>query len=176
MHHDVGPPSASRVQHLLAQAASECLCERLRRAARAATRLYEEALATVELTATQFAILVALHLRGALPLSRLAERLVLDRTSLYRAVRPLARRGVLRVAAGGTGRERLAALTAAGRRLIERSLPAWEDTQRRFVEALGVRTWRALSSTLPHVPPVAGALERRARQRGGRPRATAVRR
>lgn len=179
MHHDVTRPSAYRMQQLSAQAASECACEGLRRAARAVSRLYEDALAPFALTATQFAILVALHLRGALPLSRLADRLVLDRTSLYRAVRPLVRRGVLRIAAGRTRRERLAVLTQPGRRGLERALPAWGETQRRFVEALGVRTWSALASTLPQVPPVARALERRPTQRdvrGGPPRQRAGKR
>jgi DNA-binding MarR family transcriptional regulator len=175
MHHDMARPSATRMQHLSAHAASECACEGLRRAARAVSRLYEEALAPFALTATQFAILVALHLRGPLPLSRLADRLVLDRTSLYRAVRPLVRRGVVRIAAGRTRRERLGVLTQRGRRVIERALPAWEETQQRFVEALGVRTWSALASTLPEVPPVARALERPtqrgARRRAPRPRA-----
>lgn len=161
MHHEMAQARSSRMRHLSAQAAAECACEGLRRAARAISRLYEEALAPFGLTATQFAILVATHLRGAVPLSRLAERLVLDRTSLYRAVRPMVRRGVLRIAPGRTGRERLAVLTGPGRRLIERALPAWEETQRRFVEALGPRAWSALASTVPHVPPIAQALERR---------------
>jgi DNA-binding MarR family transcriptional regulator len=161
MHHEMPRSRASRLRHLSAEAASECACEGLRRAARAVSRLYEEALAPFALTATQFAILVALHVRGAIPLSRLAERLVLDRTSLYRAVRPLVRRGLLHIAPGGTGRQRLAVLTAPGRRLIERALPAWEETQGRFVSALGGRTWNTLASTLPHVPPIAQALERR---------------
>ncbi len=97
---------------------------------------------------------------------------MLDRTSLYRALRPLVRRGVLRYAAGRTQRERLAVLTAPGRRLIERALPAWNETQRRFVEALGIRSWSALESTLPQVPPVARALERRPTRRGARRRAS----
>jgi DNA-binding MarR family transcriptional regulator len=152
MHHAMARERSSLMRHLSAQAAGECACESLRRAARAVSRLYEEALAPFGLTATQFAILVATYLRGGLPLSRMAERLVLDRTSLYRALRPLVRRGVLQVAPGQTGRELRAALTGSGRRLIERALPAWEETQRRFVEEMGPRAWSALASTLPHVP------------------------
>jgi DNA-binding MarR family transcriptional regulator len=161
-HHDVTRArSSSRIRYLSAQAAVECACEALRRAARAVSRLYEEALAPFGLTATQFAILVAAHLRGPVPLSRLAERLVLDRTSLYRAVTPLIGRGVLRIVPGRTKRERLAVLTEAGRRSIEVALPAWKATQRRFVEALGPPAWNTLASTLPDVPRIVQSLGRR---------------
>lgn len=133
------------------RAAVECTCQGLRRAARAISKVYEAAFTELDLTATQFAILVAVHLRGPVPLSRLAERLVLDRTSLYRAVKPLERRGCLRVVPGRTGRERLATLTGKGRRLLEDALPIWEGVQQRVVRALGSRTWAALTSGLDRV-------------------------
>jgi DNA-binding MarR family transcriptional regulator len=98
-------------------------------------------------------MLVALRLRGALPLSRLAERLGLDRTSLYRAVRPLERRGTLAIRGGHTPRELVAELTPEGRRLIEEALPVWEETQQRFVAALGPRSWEALRAAVAHVEP-----------------------
>jgi DNA-binding MarR family transcriptional regulator len=68
---------------------------------------------------------VAVHRRGPVALSRLAEELVLDRTTLYRAVKPLVRRRVLRIGPGRTRRERTAALTDAGRHLLEDALPLY---------------------------------------------------
>jgi DNA-binding MarR family transcriptional regulator len=133
-----------RAVRLADQASLECACAGLRRASRAISKLYESALAPFDLTATQFTMLVALRLRGTLPLSRLAERLGLDRTSLYRAVRPLERWGTLAIRGGHTPRELVAELTPEGRRLIEEALPVWEETQHRFVAALGPRSWEAL--------------------------------
>ncbi len=102
MHHrPVGQPPANRLHEGAARVAAECACGALRRAARAVSKVYESALAPLELTATQFSILVAVQLRGPVPLSRLAEALVLDRTTLYRAVKPLSRRRrCLRIAPG----------------------------------------------------------------------------
>ncbi len=142
-----------------AHVAADCACAGLRHAARATARLYEAALAPLNLTATQFSILVAVHLQGPVPLSRLAERLVLDRTSLYRAVKPLERRGCLDIRPGRRGRERTAALTDQGRRLLEDALRIWQRVQRRFVGALGTRTWPTLHSALAHVVPTVQALE-----------------
>lgn len=131
----------------------------LRRASRAISRFYEAGFAPLDLTGTQFSILVAVHLRGPVPLSRLAEGLVLDRTSLYRAVKPLVRRRCLRILPGQTRRERMATLTEAGRRLLEDALPIWRRAQERFVGALGPGAWATLTAGLRQVVPTVQALE-----------------
>jgi DNA-binding MarR family transcriptional regulator len=152
-----------KVTALCAAVVADCACEGLRRAARAVSKVYAGALAGSGLTATQLAILVATRLHGSLPLSRLAEGLHLDRTSLYRAVRPLERKGYLELGPGRTKRERVARVTTRGERVLQEALPVWESTQRRFIEALGPRAWTALSSSVRQVVAVARALEPGAR-------------
>jgi DNA-binding MarR family transcriptional regulator len=152
---------ADQVTTLCAAVVGDCACEGLRRAARAISRVYGGALAGLGLTPTQLAILVATRLRGSLPLSRLAEGLRLDRTSLYRAIRPLERAGYLEVSSGQTQRERVATVTPKGGRILQAALPIWQRTQEQFVEALGPRAWTALSSGLKQVVSVAEVLEPR---------------
>jgi len=152
---------ADQVTTLCAAVVGDCACEGLRRAARAISRLYAGALASVGLTPTQLAILVATRLRGSLPLSRLAAGLRLDRTSLYRAIRPLERSGFLAVSVGRTQRERVATVTAKGERILQQALPIWQGTQEQFVEALGRQAWTALSSTLRQVVSVTEILATR---------------
>src|SRR5262245_65178399 len=147
------------VSSLSARVKLECAGGGLRRASRAISRFYGAAFAPLDLTGTQFSLLVAVNLGGPIPLSRLAEFLVLDRTSLYRAVKPLVRRRCVRILPGRTGRERTAALTEAGRRLLHEALPVWKKTQERFVGALGSETWVALNSALRQVVPTVQALE-----------------
>src|SRR5207247_238101 len=136
---------------LCAAVVADCACEGLRRAARAVSKVYARALTGVGLTATQLAILVATRLHGSLPLTRLAQGLHLDRTSLYRAVRPLERKGYLELGSGRTQRERVATVTARGERVLQEALPIWESTQQRFVDALGPKAWTALSSSARQV-------------------------
>jgi DNA-binding MarR family transcriptional regulator len=156
---DPMPPSRpDRVSELSARVAMECAGGGLRRASRAISRFYEAAFAPLDLTATQFSILVAVQLSGSIPLSRLAEALVLDRTSLYRAVKPLVRRRCLRILPGQTRRERTTTLTEVGRRLLADALPIWERIQGQVVGALG-RRWAALSSGLRQIVPTVRALE-----------------
>lgn len=161
----------ARLSGLCERPARACVCTGLRRASRATSRLYESALAPLDLTATQFAILVAVQLRGPIPLSRLAQALVLDRTSLYRAVRPLARRGCLRVVPGRTQRERAATLAPKGRTLLAQALPVWERVQARLVRALGADTWATLAAALGQVVPTVQAIESGASAPGARGRA-----
>jgi DNA-binding MarR family transcriptional regulator len=132
-------------------AAAGCACQGVRSAARAVSRLYEGALAPTGLTPTQFAILVAANLRGSVPLSRLAEALVLDRTSLYRAIRPLERDGHVRVGPGRDRREKELALTASGRRKLAEALPLWQRAQGRLLGVLGDAQWGALAAGLADV-------------------------
>src|SRR5262245_15299321 len=139
--------------------AAICACGSLRRASRATSRLYETAFAPLKLTATQFTILIAVQLRGPVPLSRLAQALVLDRTSLYRAVKPLERRGCLRVLPGRTRRERTASLTSEGRDLLAQALPVWERVQGQLVGALGGQVWTVLARALGKVVPAVRGIE-----------------
>ena len=133
----MAPSRCDPVSTLAARVKLECAGGGLRRASRAISRFYEAAFAPLDLTATQFSLLVAVQLGGPIPLSRLADALVLDRTSLYRAVKPLVRRRYLRILPGQTRRERTAALTEGGCRLLAEALPIWERVQGRFVGALG---------------------------------------
>jgi DNA-binding MarR family transcriptional regulator len=166
------------IEILCAAVVADCACEGLRRAARTVSRVYGGALAGFDLTPTQLAILVGTRLRRSLPLSRLAEGLGLDRTSLYRAIGPLERRGYLKILPGHSQRERVAMVTAKGERVLQGALPAWERTQERFVEAIGPRTWTSLRGALKQVVAAAGVLEsgiRAQRRNPGRGRSSPMR-
>lgn len=123
-----------------------CACTTLRKATRAVSRVYDDALAAVGMSATQLAILRAIGRagEGGAPLSRLADELVMDKTSLYRGLGPLLRAGWVEVTAAAKGRAKLAHLTIGGQQAIERAAEHWESAQSRIVEAFGVKRWAAL--------------------------------
>jgi DNA-binding MarR family transcriptional regulator len=128
-----------------------CACSGLRKAARSVSRIYEILLGTAGMTATQFAILRMLQRSGPLPLSRLAEALVLERTSLYRTLQPLRDDGLVEFRDGPDRRIKVGALTKSGRQAIRRALPQWETAQQGFVQRFGRRRWAALSKELEAV-------------------------
>jgi DNA-binding MarR family transcriptional regulator len=138
-----------------ADAARDCACFNLRKAARAVTQLYETALAPSGIHATQFSVLVALAVADGAPLSRVADALVMDRTTLTRNLRPLERRGWVRIEAGEDRRERNLSLTGSGRAALERALPLWQRAQAALQERLGDARWGRLPADLQTLVAVA---------------------
>jgi DNA-binding MarR family transcriptional regulator len=128
-----------------------CACTTLRKASRAVARLYERHLAEAGLTATQFAILRAIERRGTYNLRPLADELVMDRTSLYRAIAPLERDGLVAIEADAVdGRARQASLTEAGRKRIVLALPHWRVAQSTFIEGFGAGDYAGFIAELRH--------------------------
>ena len=132
-------------------AALVCACANLRRAARALSRLYEEALAPVDLSSTQMTVIMFLGRRGPMPLSDLADALAMDRTSLYRALRPLDRRELVRIRATADRRAKEVLLTVDGERHRARAMPLWQRAQDQFIERFGRAGWDRLHRSLTRV-------------------------
>jgi DNA-binding MarR family transcriptional regulator len=132
-----------------------CAAGTLRRATRSVARLYDAELARAGLTTTQFSLLRTLHRhRRPVPLSRLADEQVFERTSLYRAIAPLRREGLVAIAPG-RGRANEVRLTAQGRRRIAEALPYWKAAQRAFVGRFGSSAWATLADQLDQIVTVA---------------------
>lgn len=106
-----------------------CHCLAARREARELTRFYEEKLRPHGLRATQFSILAALALKGATPVTDLAEVLGLERTTLTRSANVMERDGWIEDAPSDDGRKRPLRLTDEGRRKVESAYPAWKEAQ-----------------------------------------------
>lgn len=113
-----------------------CLCLHVQRAARALARRFDEALRPVGLTNGQFSLLMSLNRPKPAGMTAVALLLAMDRTTLTAALKPLRRRGLVRVAADPEDRRgRLMTLTAKGRKALIRAVPIWKKTHA-VVEAL----------------------------------------
>lgn len=121
------------------------------------SRFYDEAIGAAGLTTNQFSILRTLAREGDMPLSRLAEQMVMDRTSLYRTLGPLTRAGHVVIADGDRGRAKLAGITAGGRAAMEAAREHWEAAQGRIVGTFGAEGWAALEQTLKGLTRIAVA-------------------
>ena len=66
-----------------------------------------------------------------------AELLVMDRTTLTAALKPMERRGLVKVLPHPhDGRSRVLKLTAKGRHLLVKAMPVWESEHARLDELL----------------------------------------
>ena len=125
-----------------------CGCAALRRAARAVTQLYDDALRPVDLRVTQFTILQVLDKVGSIAQGDLGHVLAMDSTTLSRTLRLMDKNGWIAGVPGEDRRERQFSLTRKGRTQMERALPLWESVQKRLQKSLGQSKWTQLVTVL----------------------------
>jgi DNA-binding MarR family transcriptional regulator len=144
--HAYFPEAVTRAE--MAEMAAGCVCLNVRKTARAITQLYDGVLQPSGLRAGQFGLLGAIALTGEATLTRLAEELVMDRTTLTRNLKPLERRGLIAIAPGADRRSRVATVTEAGRQAMLAALPLWHEVHQHVVTRLGDKQYHALLAEL----------------------------
>jgi DNA-binding MarR family transcriptional regulator len=131
--------------------ASPCLCNALRQASRAVSRLYDEELRSAGLRTTQYSLLRYLQRAGAVRQRDLGAMTSLDETTLTRNLRPLLDAGWAAVDVGEDRREKLVRLTTAGAAKLTEACPAWERAQERLRARLPKDQWSGLLAALPEL-------------------------
>jgi DNA-binding MarR family transcriptional regulator len=131
-----------------------CMCANIRRAARAITQRYEEALRPLGLTITQFTILQALSLAGDITQGRLGEILAMDSTTLTRTLGVMNRQGWIAKIYGADRRERRLRLTRIGKSEFNRAVPHWQKSQEKLRVQLGKEHWDDLTKLMNDITSV----------------------
>ena len=132
-------------------ATAMCTSFNLRKAARVVTQFYDEALKGSGLKSTQFSLLSMAATAGGAPISRLADEMAMDRTTLTRNLKPLADAGLIRIEAGDDRRVRRVVVTADGEHALSRAVPLWRRAQTRMIDRLGDEEWGAFLRQLQTV-------------------------
>ena len=128
-----------------------CACSKIRRASRVLTRLYDDALAPVGLTAPQFALLRTLQRLGTVSVTELAEATGHERSAMGRNLKLLADAGLVTPAPGRDARCRSVELCAEGAAAIARAEPYWIAAQAKVDAALGPEARATLFAILDKV-------------------------
>lgn len=128
-----------------------CACGKVRMAARTVTRRYDEALRPTGLRASQFALLIAISIDGAISISALAKQLGMDRSTLTRNLGPLVEQRFVTVGAEGWRRSRTLELTKTGMARLHEAIPLWENAQEALRRRLGNRNWKAAHEGLDNL-------------------------
>ena len=125
----------------------------LRQAARSVTILYDRHLAKAGLTSSQHSILVAINMHPGSTMQDLADNLVMDRTALLRALKPLSQEGYVRQHPSPEHARRLVlSLTAAGKAKVLEARPHWQRAQDEFEAQMGSEESQALRTILLSIP------------------------
>lgn len=117
--------------------ARNCFAVRLRLLNRVVTNLYDDALRPLGLKVSQLNILVSTAKLGVARPAKLCELLNLDTSTLSRNVERMRTKGWLEVVADEDARAQPFRLTTAGRKLLDRAYPLWEQAQKKTSEVMG---------------------------------------
>ena len=126
--------------------ARDCIATQARELSRVVTRIYDKALRPVGVRPTQLAVLVAAGKMGVARPAVVCRVLKLDASTLSRTVDRLVTNGWLQIVQDADARAQPFRLTASGRRLVEKAIPAWRRAQDQITTLLGEQGVRALAA------------------------------
>lgn len=132
----------------LARIAGSCAALSVRRASRAVTHFYDNALAPSGIGIAQMGLLIAIQLHTGATRTEIAHVLVMDRTTLVRNLKLLEREGLIETTEGEDRRTRAISLTDKGGAAIKAAYPYWQEAQRLLVDQVGTDEWDAVRSGL----------------------------
>jgi DNA-binding MarR family transcriptional regulator len=125
-----------------------CTCFNLRKATRAVTQIYDEALKPCGLYGTQFTLLAAISNNENATITGLANALIMDRTTLTRNLTPLEKKVWVEITNGEDKRTRVLSLTGSGKKVLKEATVVWEQAQSQVVKVLGKNNWEQLMKSL----------------------------
>jgi DNA-binding MarR family transcriptional regulator len=129
-------------------AMENCVCFNLRWVTRVVTQFYDAEMRRHGIRPTQGSILASLQAKDSWTMAELSDWLGMERTTLVRNLRPLQRDGFVEVGGGGRGNLVELAITAKGRKQVDKLTPAWRSAQSAVVKTLGEKRWSAVLSDL----------------------------
>jgi len=132
-----------------------CCCFSLRKVTRAVTQLYDRYLEPAGIRATQFTLLIELSAASGKTLTEMAERLVMDRTTLTRNLKPLEKAQFITTVKLSDRRSKGYTLTEKGREAIEKGLPLWRKAQEFLMTKIGADRYRRFLDELKSVQTMA---------------------
>jgi len=126
-----------------------CLCLHVQRAARTLARIFDEALRPFGLTNGQFSLLMSLNRPEPPSMAPVASLLAMDRTTLTAALKPLERRGLVKITPDPNDRRsRILTLTMKGKKLLAQAMPVWQSTHEEIEKLIPAGTPEDLRQNL----------------------------
>lgn len=119
-----------------------CMVNNLRRATRLLSQKMDNALSIVGIKSTQFSLLVTIRCTGPIPITKLAEALQMERTTLTRNLKPVMEKQWVKMEQAEDQRMKLINITEQGLKTLEKAEPIWRTQQLHLVELLDSGEWK----------------------------------
>ncbi|MFM0053826.1 MarR family winged helix-turn-helix transcriptional regulator [Caballeronia grimmiae] len=127
----------------------DCNCFAIRQAARYISQLYERHLSVAGITPAQFTLMASISRKPGIQMVELSESMVMDRTTLVRALKPLQRDGIVEMEQQAPSSRAVGLkLTAAGKAMLAQGHEQWRAAQAEFEAKFGEKRAKALRKSL----------------------------
>lgn len=132
-----GPTAAASMADIAETTAATCLATRVRQLSRIVTRVYDDAMRPLGITASQYTLLAQLASRDGITAVEIGQGLDIEKSTLSRNLKRLLALGhiVMDPPAGRRGRG--LHLTPKGQAVLKAAFPIWQDAQRKTTAIMG---------------------------------------
>ena len=138
----------SSAASIAATSAACCMALRARRMSRIITRIYDEAMRPLGLTASQYTLLTQVAQQDGITAAEIGFDLDIEKSTLSRNLKRLVSLKLIGMDPPAGRRGRGLHLTEAGHKAIQTAFPVWRKTQERVEVALGDQSTGTFDSLL----------------------------
>ncbi len=136
------------LEHIAETTASSCIATRVRQLSRIVTRVYDDAMRPLGITASQFTLLTQLAARDGITAVEIGTELDIEKSTLSRNLKRMLALGLIIMDPPAGRRGRGLHLTLKGQSTIREAYPVWLSAQQRSVAVMGPESRTLLDSLL----------------------------
>ncbi len=129
--------SREQMRAIAEATATNCLATRIRQLSRIVTRLYDDALRPLGITASQYTLLAQLASRDGITAVEIGHELDIEKSTLSRNLKRLLALGLIIMDPPAGRRGRGLHLTPRGQVVLVEAFPIWQEAQSRATSTLG---------------------------------------
>jgi DNA-binding MarR family transcriptional regulator len=149
--------SPAGVAEIAESSSAACISARERQLSRIITRVYDDALRPLGITASQFTLLTQLAQQDGITAVEIGHTLDIEKSTLSRNLKRLLALGHLTMDPPAGRRGRGLHLTPKGAAVIQQAYPVWKDAQSRTVRVMGPESRSTLDDLLSQAEKLAAA-------------------
>jgi len=142
------PVETASIADIAESTANACLATRVRQLSRIITRVYDDAMRPLGITASQYTLLAQLAARDAITAVEIGHELDIEKSTLSRNLKRLLALGHINMDPPAGRRGRGLHLTPKGQAILKDAFPIWQDAQKRAFTVMGAESRNTLDNLL----------------------------
>jgi DNA-binding MarR family transcriptional regulator len=149
--------SPAGVGEIAESTSAACISTRIRQLSRIITRVYDDALRPLGITASQFTLLTQLAQQDGITAVEIGHALDIEKSTLSRNLKRLLALGHITMDPPAGRRGRGLHLTPKGEGVIQRGFPVWKEAQSKTVRVMGPESRSTLDDLLSQAEKLAAS-------------------